>query len=451
MNDISVIDHFLDVFSRYIDSGFGLLHGEVAFLTATLIVIDMTLAGLFWAMGHATGQGEDVIAKLIRKVLYVGAFAYIIGNFNMLASVVFRSFAGLGLTASGSTLSMGNFLQPGRLAKAGIDAAAPILDQIKELSGFPEVFIHLAPIVVLFFAWLVVIVSFFVLAVQLFVTLIEFKLTTLAGFVLVPFALWNKTAFLAEKVLGNVVSSGIKVLVLAVIVGIGSGLFSEFNIPAGAEPSIDWALVIMLASLSLLALGIFGPGIATGLVSGGPQLGAGAMAGAALGAAGTAVAVGAAASGIGGAVAAGARMAPAAAKAAASGARSMASTASSARSAYQVGSASAGGGLKGAAAGVGSVAKTGAQAAGQKVADGARSMKERMAAAFRPDDAPASGAAPAGPDAAGSAPSAEQPAWAKRLHRRQQLIHAATTAAHTLRGGDAGSSSQGPSLRDSDS
>ena len=69
MNDVTVIDRFLDTFSRYIDSGFGLLHGEVAFLTATLIVIDMTLAGLFWAMSHATGQGEDVIAKLIRKVL----------------------------------------------------------------------------------------------------------------------------------------------------------------------------------------------------------------------------------------------------------------------------------------------------------------------------------------------------------------------------------------------
>jgi Type IV secretory pathway, TrbL components len=70
MNDLSVIDHFLDVFSHYIDSGFGLLHGEVAFLTATLVVIDMTLAGLFWAMG-----GEDVIGRLIKKTLYVGAFA----------------------------------------------------------------------------------------------------------------------------------------------------------------------------------------------------------------------------------------------------------------------------------------------------------------------------------------------------------------------------------------
>jgi len=449
MNDVSIIDHFLNVFSNYIDSGFGLLRGEVAFLTATLVAIDMTLAGLYWALGHATGQGEDVMAKLIRKVLYVGAFAYIIGNFNMLASIVFRSFAGLGLTATGSTLSMETFLQPGHLAKTGIDAAAPILDQISEMAGFPEVFINITPIVVMFLAWLTVILCFFVLAVQLFITLIEFKLTTLAGFVLVPFALWNKTAFLAEKVLGNVVSSGIKVLVLAVIVGIGTGLFAEFQTTPN-EPSIDHALVVMLASLAMLALGIYGPGIATGLVSGAPQLGAGAMAGAALGAAGTAVAIGAAATGVGGAVAAGARMAPAAASAIGSGARAAASTAGSARSAFQTGSAAAGGGFKGAAAGVGNVARTGAQAAGQKVAAGARAFGERVAGAFRGDGGKAAGA-PAQTGASEAGPSSaaadqQQPAWAKRLHRRQQIAHAATTAAHTLRGGDGGGSAQGPSL-----
>ena len=54
MNDVTIIDQFLDTFHpRYIDSGFGLLRGEVAFpLTATLIVIDMTIAGLYWAMSH---------------------------------------------------------------------------------------------------------------------------------------------------------------------------------------------------------------------------------------------------------------------------------------------------------------------------------------------------------------------------------------------------------------
>ncbi|MFP5465647.1 MAG: type IV secretion system protein, partial [Gammaproteobacteria bacterium] len=116
MNDVTIIDQFLNTFAAYIDSGFGLLRGEVAFLTATLIVIDMTIAGLYWAMSHATGQGEDVIAKLLRKVLYVGAFAYIINNFNWLATIVFRSFAGLGITATGSAITMENFLQPGRLA-----------------------------------------------------------------------------------------------------------------------------------------------------------------------------------------------------------------------------------------------------------------------------------------------------------------------------------------------
>ncbi|HBN9950754.1 TPA: P-type conjugative transfer protein TrbL [Pseudomonas aeruginosa] len=452
MNDVTIIDRFLDTFSRYIDSGFGLLQGEVAFLTATLIVIDMTIAGLYWAMSHATGQGEDVIAKLLRKVLYVGAFAYIIGNFNWLSGIVFRSFAGLGITATGSAITMENFLQPGRLAKTGIDAAAPILDQIGDMAGFPEVFVNLDPIVVLFIAWLVVILCFFVLAVQLFITLIEFKLTTLAGFVLIPFALWNKTSFLAEKVLGNVVSSGIKVLVLAVIVGIGSGMFAEFQVHPD-EPSIDHALVVMLASLALLALGIFGPGIATGLVSGAPQLGAGAMAGAAVDAVGTGV--GAAATGVGGAVMAGARMAPAAAKLAGAGARAATSVASSAKSAFQAGSAAAGGGAKGAAAGLGNVAKTGAQAAGRRAASGVSAAGQKVAGSFRAGwngtDAGAAGsgqaAAGEGADGAASAPKQEQPAWAKRMHRRQQITHAATTAAHTLRGGDGGGSGQGPSLR----
>jgi type IV secretion system protein TrbF len=142
----------------------------------------------------------------------------------------------------------------------------------------------------------VVVVAFFILAIQLFVTLIEFKLTTLAGFILVPFGLFSKTAFLAERVLGHVVASGVKVLVLAVIVGIGTTLFGEFTQGfSGNQPSLEDALALVLAALSLLGLGIFGPGIATGLTAGAPQLGAGAAVGTALAAGGLGVAGAAAA------------------------------------------------------------------------------------------------------------------------------------------------------------
>ncbi|WP_144445725.1 P-type conjugative transfer protein TrbL, partial [Inquilinus limosus] len=289
MGGIGVIDRFLEVFTRYIDSGFGLLRGEVTFLSSTLIAIDITLAGLFWAMA----ADEDVLARLIRKTLYIGLFAFLIGNFNSLARIVFESFAGLGLKAAGSSIGQAEFLQPGRLARVGLDAGRPILQAAGELMGFVSFFDNFIQIFVLLIAWLVVLVAFFLLAVQLFVTLIEFKITTLAGFVLIPFGLFSKTAFLAEKVLGNVVASGVKVLVLAVIVGIGTGLFGEFTRGFGeAQPTLEDALALVLAALSLLGLGLFGPGIATGLVSGAPQLGAGAAAGTALAAGGLAVAGG---------------------------------------------------------------------------------------------------------------------------------------------------------------
>lgn len=460
MNDLSVIDRFLDVFSRYIDSGFGLLRGEVAFLTTTLVVIDMTLAGLFWAMSHASGNGDDIIGKLIKKVLYVGAFAFIIGNFNNLAGIVFRSFAGLGLVASGSSMTQAQLLQPGRLAQVGVDAGRPIMAQISDLVGFPEVFANLDVIAVLFLAWLVLIVCFFILAVQLFVTLIEFKLTTLAGFVLVPFALWNKTAYLAERVLGNVVSSGIKVMVLAVIVGIGTGLFAEFQTPPGTEPSIDHALTIMLAALTMFGLGIFGPGIATGLVSGAPQLGAGAAAGTALGVAGLAAASGAAIASGGAAVAAGARMAPGAARAAIGGgaaaARSASGLGSSAKTAYQAGAAASSGagsgGLRAAGAGLANVAKSGASAVGQRVAAGAKAVKDSVADFVVEAAAPAQAASKTDAESSDSAgqspPAGPAPAWAKRLQRQQRLSHGVSTAAQVLRSGDHGGGGASPSLRD---
>ena len=48
---LGVIDEFVVTFTRYIDSGFGLLGGEVQYLTAVLIGIDITLAGLYLGDG----------------------------------------------------------------------------------------------------------------------------------------------------------------------------------------------------------------------------------------------------------------------------------------------------------------------------------------------------------------------------------------------------------------
>jgi len=450
MGGTGVIDNFLGIFTSYIDSGFGLLGGEVAFIATTLIVIDVTLAALFWAWG----ADDDVMARLVKKTLFVGVFAYIISNWNNLARIVFESFAGLGLMASGTGFSAADLLRPGRVAQTGLEAGRPLLEAISDLMGWIAVFENLVQILCLFFAWALVILAFFILAIQLFVTLIEFKLTTLAGFVLIPFGLFGKTAFMAERVLGNVISSGIKVLVLSVIIGIGSTLFGQFTAGfGGATPTIDDAMAIVLAALSLLGLGIFGPGIATGLVSGGPQLSAGA-------AVGTGLAVGGAAIAAGGATMLAARGGSAALSGGVALARSGASVAGAASSAYTLGSMG-GSGKSGIAGGLGGVAHAGASAAISPLKRAASratdSLKSSYADGVRGGVAATGGSSTMGTLGGGQPPSPSTPtsaeglpAWAQQMRRGRAMSHGVTAAAHAVRSGDSHGGGSSVSLSESD-
>ncbi|MDP3163759.1 MAG: type IV secretion system protein, partial [Reyranella sp.] len=197
----------------------------------------------------------------------------------------------------------------------------------------------------------------------------------------------------------------VKVLVLAVIVGIGSTLFSQFTSGSGgAQPSIEDAMALVLASLALLGLGIFGPGIANGIVSGGPQLGAGAAVGTGLAAGGLGVAAGAIAAG--------------GASAAAGAARGSAALAGGAAAAYR------GGGLSG-------VTVTGMSGAVSPLRRAGSSLASSFEAGGRSDVGGAEGGAV-------SERQDAPPAWARRMRRSQAASHGASAASHAIRSGDHG-------------
>ncbi|MES2904295.1 MAG: P-type conjugative transfer protein TrbL [Pseudomonadota bacterium] len=427
MEDLNVIDQFMDTFISYIDSGFGLLGPDVGFLTTVLIGIDITLAGLFWALG---GE-DDIIGRFIKKILYVGVFALIINSFPLLSDIIFRSFAGLGLTAGGGSITADDLLRPGQLAGTGFEAAAPLLEQAGELVGPVAFFTNFVEIAVLILAWLIVIIAFFILAVQLFVTILEFKLTSLAGFILVPFALWNRTAFLAERVLGNVIASGIKVMVLAVIVGIGSNYFAQFaSALQGQEPSLEQAMSLMLASLALFGLGIFGPGIASGLVSGAPQLGAGAAVGTVVGAGATIAAGGAAAIG-------GARGVAGAGLGAIRAGTAMGAAASTAAQLGRESGGSSLGGIAAAAKGAATQRTSGAlgiAAAAERGRDSAWSALTGHSSGAVADDKGGE----------------TTPAWAQRLRSDQTSRHRRQLALHSLGAGLSGGGAATPDIKERD-
>ena len=96
----------------------------MAALTTILVGIDITLAGLFWAL-----DGEaNVMARLIKKILYVGTFAFILNNFSSLATIIFNSFSTLGLAGDRQRADGADLLQPGQARRhrlsGGLAAAA---------------------------------------------------------------------------------------------------------------------------------------------------------------------------------------------------------------------------------------------------------------------------------------------------------------------------------------
>lgn len=265
-------NELMAVFSNTVSEGFSALQGPVNGVFGLLIALVVALTGIQWALSPS----REILASAFGKILLIGAFAWLINDWQALSETLYAGFLELGLTAGGGELSRADFLNPGailgegwRIVKALGDTPAPVTNPF-DIAG------NLTDALILGLAMIGIMLAFAVLALQIIVSLVEFKIVTLGGFVLLPFGIWSKSAFLAERPLGYVVSSGLKVLALAIVVSGARTVFDQLQ--PSANPDIYEALTILVASVLLAMLALFIPNLASALVTGGPALGAGALA-----------------------------------------------------------------------------------------------------------------------------------------------------------------------------
>ena len=258
------------VFSDTVTAGFDALSGSVNGVFGLLIALVVALTGIQWALS----PNRDVLAAGFGKVLLIGAFAWLINDWQALSETIYAGFLELGLTAGGGSLSRAEFLNPGAILQQGWEIVKALGETPAPVENPLDVMGNMADALILGLAMIGIMLAFAILALQIIVSLLEFKIVTLGGFVLLPFGIWNKTAFLAERPLGYVVSSGLKVLALAIVVSGARTIFDQLQ--PSANPDIYEALTILVAALLLAMLAIFIPNLASALVTGGPALGAGA-------------------------------------------------------------------------------------------------------------------------------------------------------------------------------
>ena len=259
--DPASLNSFLDQFLALADSGFGLIQGDVTYVLNALIVISITLAGAQWALA-----GEAPMAPFFRKVLFVGLFAFLVNNWASLSTIIVGSGAQLGLNAGGNGMSMADLHNPGRVGQIGVELFGRTAAMAEGMNVFTDAF----AMATVWVSAVLVMLGFFVLAMQLFVSLIAFKLGTLAAFVALPWGVFNGTSWVAERPLGWVAGCAIRLFVLAFIASIAITFVN--TLPATFTLNAGGVLNIFLFGLTVLALAWFAPMLASEVVQGQPHL-----------------------------------------------------------------------------------------------------------------------------------------------------------------------------------
>jgi type IV secretion system protein TrbL len=259
--DPSSLNSFLDQFLALADSGFGLIQGDVSYVLNALIVISIVLAGAQWAFA-----GEAPMAPFFRKVLFIGLFAFLVNNWDYLATAINQSGAMLGLKAGGNGMSMADLHNPGRVGQIGVE----LFGRTTIMAEGLNIITDFVPLVTIWLAAVFVMLGFFVLAMQIFVSLIAFKLGSLAAFVALPWGVFNGTSWVAERPLGWVAGCAIRLFVLAFVASISITFVN--TLPATLTLDAGGALNVLLFGLTVLALAWFAPMLASEVVQGQPHL-----------------------------------------------------------------------------------------------------------------------------------------------------------------------------------
>jgi type IV secretion system protein TrbL len=265
-----LINNIANQYINAINSGFGLIQSDVTKLLNILIILSILWSAALWALSD-----DHIIVQLARKIVYIGMFVWIIQNWQTLTDKLARSFMDLGLKAGGFEGATYYTQQPGNIAYLGYTTAQPLMDQISRLSGPVAFFKNFPEIAFLGIAVAAIIAAFCVITVQVVMALLTFKFGSLAAFVLVPFAVLSKTAFIAERPLGWVVGSGVRLMVLTLVLGIGNNIFQSLKIPPGTQVTTYEAFCIALAALLLMVFTLVASRLAADLIIGGPSLGVG--------------------------------------------------------------------------------------------------------------------------------------------------------------------------------
>lgn len=234
-----------------------------------LVLVDFGWSAVIYALEKSDFM--EIATSMAKKIFSVGFFWALLKMSDTWIPAIINSFRQIGTTVGNVSA-----VTPDGIASTGFELAKSAFQIMKDLNT-------LEAIAVIFPVTLIAIVmflAFLFVAAQLLVTLIETYICVGAGVILLGFGGSRWTTDFATKYLQYAVGTGLKLMILYLIVGAGQTLFDQIMLDP--DNLIETCLAAMGSSLVYAYLAIQIPAIAQAMISGSPSLTAGGMAGSAI-------------------------------------------------------------------------------------------------------------------------------------------------------------------------
>lgn len=236
-------------------------------ILGSLALIEIALAGLYLAL-----DGGHQASALFGKFLKIAVWTYITTNFHSLVRAFSQSLIGAGLIAAGHPGNFQVLLDPSKIAAMGTTATLALVQALSNVST-----LDVADNIIFGLMYLAIMLTFLLMAVQIFLAVAEFYLISALSGVLIGFGVSKHFEFLAQKAVGAVVACSIKLMVLAFIMSMVEPTLASLKF-VGPEIKFNelWALLLTTGTIMLFTW--TAPSLAASLLAGSPSLGAGGVA-----------------------------------------------------------------------------------------------------------------------------------------------------------------------------
>lgn len=270
MTGTSIMTALLLMFKDAASLGYVTLLSPAMSLAQILITIEIVFLGVYIAFNAV----DNLVVAGFKKILSIGFMVYLIENFGYLSNVLLSSLGQAGIIAGGGGITTSMLYDPSAILQMGFTCADTVFD---EIGGAWDIITNPIETFFLGIGGAAIIISYFVVACNLLIIVVEYHIFTACAVILIPFGIFKHTKFLSEGVLSGCVKVGVKLMLLAFILCLSYNVLQTLTIPS--DPEIKDVLLIFCICASIAWLSSSVPSKVASYITGSPDLSPGVTTG----------------------------------------------------------------------------------------------------------------------------------------------------------------------------